>query len=82
MITCKTKEDLNSSKEEINWHENAEFVDDKHAMRLDYYILKISKCKYDGEIDPGMQYFKLISISHLKRNSLMSFLDIKQVCNF
>ena len=76
MITCKTKEDLNNNKDEINWHENAEFIDDKNAIRLNYYILKFLKCKYDGEIDPVMQYYKLISISHLKRNSIMNFLDV------
>lgn len=76
MITCKTKEDLNNSKEEINWHENAEFIDDENAIRINYYLIKLVKCKYDGEYDSTSQYLKLISISHLKRNSIINFLDV------
>jgi hypothetical protein len=78
MITCKTKEDLNNNKDETNWQDNGEFIDNKNAIRLNYYILKLLKCKYEGDIDSSMQYLKLVSISHLKRNSIMNFLDVRR----
>jgi hypothetical protein len=72
MLTCKTKDDI--SKDEVNLDENQEFFDNNdNYIQINYYLLKLLKCKYEGDDDYSMQYLKLMSIAQLKRDSVISF---------
>ncbi len=72
LLTCKTKEDL--SKEDAMLDENQELSDNNDEyIQIGYYLLKLLKCKYDGEVDNSMQYLKLISMAQLKRDTLINY---------
>lgn len=60
------------SQKLINWYDNAEIIENENSIGFGYYLLKVSKCKYDGEIDQSKPYFKLISILELKRNNILN----------
>ncbi len=75
LLTCKTKEDL--LKDDVNLVKNQEFFDNNEDyIQINYYLLKLLKCKYDGEVDTSMQYLKLISIAQLNRDSVMNFSNV------
>lgn len=75
MVTIRTKEELNCLKDDVNWYENPELLENENSLCFNYYILNIGKCKYDGELDPAKPFLKLMSISHFKRNSVFNSFD-------
>ncbi len=81
MVTCKNKEDFMNTKDEINWHENIEFLEDENAVCLNYYLLNAEKIKYKvvdtkHDFDIDTQYLKLLSISPLKPTSMLNFSEV------
>ncbi|CAF0796799.1 unnamed protein product [Brachionus calyciflorus] len=76
VITIKSKEELYGSKEEINWYENPELLENENSLAFNYYILNIGKCKYDGELDQTKPFLKLLSLSHFKRNTQLSLTSV------
>jgi len=73
MLTVRTKEDLSNSDEQINWYENAEFLENEHFLSLNYYILNVAKCKFDGELDATKPFLKLMSISQFPKIAAQKF---------
>lgn len=74
MITIKSIEELGSSKDEINWLDNPELLEDENNLAFNYYILSIDKCKYNGELDFSKPFLKLVSLYHFKRPVQLSTL--------
>jgi hypothetical protein len=72
MVTIRSKEELNAVRDEVNWYENVEFLENENSLCFNYYILNLAKCKYDGELDATKPFLKLMSLSHFKRNSVFN----------
>ena len=66
MLTVRTIDDLQN--DQINWYENSEYIENKNALRFNYYIINTKKCKYDGELDPTKPFLKLTSITQFKKS--------------
>lgn len=69
MIACKNKDDQ-------SYDDDLDFFDDEYAIRLNYFILKTVKCKFDGELDNSSNFLKLLSISAVKRGSIINRLEV------
>lgn len=72
MVTIRSKDELSANKDEIDWYENQELLENENSLCFNYYILHIAKCKYDGELHPSKPFLKLMSLSHFKRNSIFN----------
>lgn len=68
MVTIRSKEELGNSKDQLNWQNNLELLEDENNLAFNYYILSIGKCKYNGELDNTKPFLKLLSLSHFKRS--------------
>ena len=74
MVTIKSKDELGDFKDELNWLDNPELLEDENSLAFNYYILSIDKCKYNGELDLSKPFLKLVSMYHFKRPLQLSTL--------
>ena len=83
MITIRSNRSLMDSdgKDEVNWHENAELLENENSLRLSYYILNAVKCRHDGESDKTKPFLKLNSLVEFKKDIALNSKNLVAMSN-
>lgn len=81
MVTIRTKDDVLKEESGSQWHDPSDNFMCENSFSFNYYILNISKCKFDGELDPKHPFLRLMSLSHYKKNSIFAAKSNAKVTN-
>ena len=80
MITIRSNKSLlldSDGRDDINWYDNPEILENENNLRLSYFILNVAKCRYDGELDPSKPFLKLMSITEFKKSASLKAQHLK-----
>lgn len=72
MVTIRTKDELFKEESGSFFQKQIENFINDNSFSFNYFVLNISKCKFDGELDPKQPFLRLMSLSHYKNNSIFS----------